>query len=118
MFTVVYEDTSLHEITCITEYCSDHMYRDAFRRAVLLTVFDIESECNCHSSRAYIFFNSSMGDVRNATGFYSSEMLIMCNALITSMAHTDKDDNYIVNTWLTRDKDVMSHLLRSKKEFF
>lgn len=118
MFTVIYEDRSLHYITGMSEYSSEHINRNQFKTIATLTVFDIENESDCHSSRAYIFFNESLEDVKKVTNLDSTKMLIMCNALITSMAHTDENDNYVVNTWLTRDRDVMSHLLRSQELLF
>lgn len=118
MFSIIYEDVSNSDITCYCENYSEHLTPRVFRHFVEMTIFDIQNEVDCHSTRAYIFFNESLSDVKRATGdFDSTKMMIMCNVLVTSMAHTDENDRYCVNTWVHRDKDVMSYLYSSKPLF-
>lgn len=91
--------------------------RDILRRCVVMNQCDIESILDCHYARAYMFFGESMDKVKEFTKFDSTKMLITCNALISSIAHFDNDNNYIVNTWIDRDYETLSHLYTSKQLF-
>ena len=117
MISVIYEDVSNNYVTCLSELYIDHLNPTTFRRIIEMTIFDIQNEVNCHSTRAYIFFNSSLANVKRVTDIDSTKMMIMCNVLITSMAHTDENDRYCVNTWIHRDIDVIDYLYSSKPLF-